>query len=254
MKKNILKTGLIAVFVVLLSTVTGCNKNGENFDSDLTISFQTKLNGANYALNNIYRNGSDVDVKFEKFQFYLSDITFVNSDGDERLVSEIELFKFNENGLAAVDVKIPKGKYETIKFGIGVKKEFNEADPANYSEEGHPLNTTENTYWGWATMYRFITAEGRYDADLNGEFEGTFAYHTGHEESYRTASYTHEIEISKKEINFLNFNIEMDDLLDYSGNEVDMVSEPYYHGGMENFHLSEKISDNMVSAISIATE
>lgn len=241
--------GIIAA--IALFSVIGCKKNGEDNDSDLTIQFQTKSAGSNYTLNQVYRNANDVDVKFEKMQFYLSDIVLVNSDGDERNLSEIALFKFNENGLASVDFEVPQGQYESIKFGVGVKKELNEADPANYSEEGHPLNTIENTYWGWATMYRFITLEGRSDSDLDGEYEGTFAYHTGNEESYRTHEITHEFKIKKKEVNFLNFELDVQQLLDKSGNTVDMVTEPYYHGGMENFHLSEKISDNILTAITL---
>lgn len=247
--KHISKIGLL---IVLFIGISGCKKNGEKIDSDFTLSFQTQVNGGNYAINDTYRNASDIDIKFESFQFYLSDITIVNSDGEGRLVSEIELFKFDVTGKSSLDFRVPHGNYESIQFGIGVKKELNEADPSNYSEEGHPLNTIENTYWGWAGMYRFIMNEGRYDADLDGTYEGIFAYHTGRELSYRTLSLPHNFDISKKESNSLSLNIDIYQLLDKSGNEIDVLTEPFYHGSTENEHITISISDNMQSAIKIA--
>ncbi len=242
----------LSLLLILFAGTTGCKKNGEKIDSDFTMSFQTQVNDANYAINDVYRNASDIDIIFESFQFYLSDITIVNSDGDGRLVSEIELFKFDATGKSTLDFRVPHGNYESIQFGIGVKKELNEADPANYSEEGHPLNTIENTYWGWAGMYRFIMNEGRYDADLDGSFEGIFAYHTGRELSYRTLSLTHEFVISKKKSNTLSFNIDLYQLLEKPGNIVDVLTEPFYHGSTENEDISIRISDNMMGAIEIA--
>lgn len=241
---------LLGLSLFLLVSTVGCKKNGEKNDSDFTLSFQTKVGGSNYALNSAYRNASDVDIKFESFQFYLSDITIVNSDGDAKLLSEIELFRFNESGYSSLDFKVPHGQYETIQFGIGVKQSLNEADPSNYSTAGHPLNTTENTYWGWAGMYRFIMSEGRFDADLDGVFEGTFAYHTGRELSYRTKTISHLFSIDKKGSNTLKLDIDLYQLLDKPGNEVDVTTDPYYHGSTENEYITIRISDNMAGAIS----
>ena len=133
-----------------------------------------------------------------------------------------------------------------------MKKELNEADPSTYAEEGNPLNITENTYWGWASMYRFIMSEGRYDGDLDGTYEGTFAYHTGREASYRTYSVSHDLEVNKKGSNTLAFTINLYELIDHLENEVDVLTEPYYHGGTENEDISTRISDNMVGAIQVA--
>ncbi|NOQ75007.1 MAG: hypothetical protein GQ574_23540 [Crocinitomix sp.] len=251
MIKKIKLISTLSFAALLLAGVTACNKNGEKLNSDLSIEFQTQVGASNYAINDVYRNASDVDIKFESFQFYLSDITIVNSDGEGRLVSEIELFKFDATGHSSLDFRVPNGDYESIQFGIGVKKELNEADPSTYSEAGHPLNTIENTYWGWAGMYRFIMNEGRFDADLDGDFEGIFAYHTGRELSYRTMTIAHDFEISKKEANALNFTIDLYQLLEKPGNEVDVTTEPFYHGSTEDEDISIRISDNMTGAIAI---
>jgi len=251
MKRKRIKITKLTLAMTLIIGLTACKKNGEKLNSELTISFQTQANGANYAIDEVYRGASDIDIKYELFQFYLSDITIVNSDGDERLVSEIELFKFDASGKSSLSFEVPHGQYETIKFGVGVKKELNEGDPADYAIEGHPLNTIENTYWGWAGLYRFITCEGRFDTDLDGTFDGTFAYHTGRELSYRTVSIAHNFKISKKEANTLALTIDLPYLLDKPGNEVDLPMEPYYHGGTENESITVRISDNMTEAIAV---
>lgn len=243
--------GIIALSAVALS----CKKNGTIKDSDLTISFQTEMNGNNHALKTSFRNSTDAyDLQYELFQFYLSDITLINSDGDSRLVSEIELFRFDDNGYSSLDFEVPKGKYTSIQFGLGVKKELNEADPSEYSETGHPLNITENTYWGWASMYRFVSAEGRYDADGDGDFEGLFVYHTGHEDAYQNVSISHTFEISKKEANTLSFAIDIFKILDASGTNVLVPDESSYHGGLDNFDLADRISKNLAGAITVSTE
>jgi hypothetical protein len=250
--KNTLKLHLSILLLGAAFSIVSCKKNGEENNADLNISFQNQVNGTNIPLNQSYRNAANVDVNYETFQFYLSDITIVNSNGDGRLVSEIELFKFDATGKANLDFRVPFGDYESIQFGIGVKKTLNEMDPSTFSDADHPLNITQNTYWGWASMYRFIMMEGRYDANLDGVFEGTFAYHTGREGSYRTFTLSHDFKIDKKDQNNLNFNIDLFQLLEKSGNSVNVVTEPYYHGGTENEDISTRISDNMVGAIKIA--
>ena len=246
------KSSLLFALIGILIIFSSCKKNGEENNADLNISFQNQVNGTNLPLNQPYRNVANVDVNYETFQFYLSDITIVNSNGDARLVSEIELFKFDATGKANLDFRVPFGDYESIQFGIGVKKSLNEMDPSSFSDADHPLNITQNTYWGWASMYRFIMMEGRYDANLDGVFEGTFAYHTGREGSYRTFTLSHDFKIDKKDQNNLNFNVDLFQLLEKSGNSVNVVTEPYYHGGTENEDISTRISDNMVGAIKIA--
>jgi len=251
-QEKIKYTSLFFAVIGLIAAITGCKKNGEKIDSDLRVEFQLQDDGENYNLEEVFRISGSTDIFVDKFQFYVSDFAMTNSDGETRDIKEISLFSFESNGKATLDFEMPKGIYENISFGVGVKKTLNEGDPANYNEEGHPLNTIENNYWGWATMYRFITIEGRYDSDLDGTFEGTFAYHTGLEDSYRNFSLDHEMRVKKNDENILAFKIDVEQILGAAGNALDVAAEPYYHGGMENFHLSEKISDNLLNAIVIS--
>lgn len=248
--KSIKKTTIVLLAILSLG-FTACKKNGETKNADLTISFQNQVDGSNFGLNTPYRNASNIDITYETFQFYLSDIVITNVKDEARLVSEIELFKFNANGFSSIDFRVPFGDYKSVSFGIGVKKALNEADPSTYSEEGNPLNITENTYWGWASMYRFIMSEGRFDEDLDGVTDGTFAYHTGREASYRVFAVNHEFEVNRKGANSLAFTLNLYELLDHLGNEVDVLTEPYYHGSTENEDISIRISDNMLGAIKV---
>ena len=77
------------IILLAIFSLTACKKNGETNNADLTISFQNQVNGANFGLNVPYRNASNVDIQYEIFQFYLSDIMIVNANDEARLVSEI---------------------------------------------------------------------------------------------------------------------------------------------------------------------
>ncbi len=247
--KGIQKFGFI---VILLISFSACKKHGIKRNADLTLGFQTKLNDSNYQLSEPIRNAADdLDVKFELFQFYLSDITLINTDGEEQLISEIGLFKFDPSGKSSVDFEILNGDYTAIKFGLGVKKELNEADPSTYSEENHPLSITENTYWGWASMYRFISAEGRFDSDLDATYESTFAYHTGYEDTYRTIQIAHNFSVEKGSSSTIDFDIDIFQLLNKPGTVVNVPDESTYHGQIETFSIAERISANLESAISV---
>jgi hypothetical protein len=246
--KKILYITLAAISLV------SCKKDKLENNSDLIVTFQTKHDGANFGLNQAYRNPSNIDVKFELFHFYLSDFTLITKDGEERMVEEIALYRFNDNGTSTNTIRIPKDEFTGVKFGLGVKKELNEGDPALYNENNHPLSTTQNTYWDWTSMYRFIVLEGRYDEELDGAFTGTFAYHTGYEDTYKNLSFEYTFKSDKKNATALNFDIDFSMIIDATGNALDLPAEPFYHGGLGTIDRAERVSTNLMKAITLRAE
>lgn len=241
----------LALALLLSASVISCKKNTAKKDADLNLAFQTTVKGENYALNTTYKDQNGGGIKVEKFQFYLSDITLTDKRGEVCVISEIELITFDDAGKALKNFKIPKGKYKSIELGIGVKQTLNEGDPAQYSSADHPLSVTQNTYWGWAGLYRFIMTEGRFDENNDGDFENAFAYHTGHNVSYRTLKIDHEFKVVNKEATTLNFEIDLYEMLHKSGTAIDVPEEPMFHGNMEKIDISTRISDNMLSALKL---
>jgi cytochrome c peroxidase len=55
---------------------------------------------------------------------------------------------------------LPAGRYDTVRFLVGVTPEVNRGNPAQYGPE-HPLNPTVNgLHWGWQGGYVFLALEG----------------------------------------------------------------------------------------------
>jgi cytochrome c peroxidase len=57
---------------------------------------------------------------------------------------------------------LPPGSYDRIRFHVGLPKELNHADPAQYAA-GHPLNPNVNgLHWNWQGGYVFFALEGNW--------------------------------------------------------------------------------------------
>lgn len=240
----------LPVFLVSLILVTGCKKS-EKQKAEVELVFQTINGSQNYSFADYFVNGDGIHMRLELLKFYLSDITFVNSKGKAFVASEIELVESDLNGKGAVTVKVPAGTYKSLKFGIGVKKEFNESNPSEFSEEGHPLNITQNTYWGMNSMYRFVMIDGRYDIEGDGISDGTFSYHTGYNESYREKQFDIDMTMDRKGQYSLTFLVDVTQFFSGPGGAVDVLTEPDYHGNTATVDLSYRISDNFASSLSV---
>ncbi len=241
---KLIRTGILLVVVFFAS----CKKNQHG---DLTIEFHTQLDGSDCDLMTPFTNSAGQQLKIELLKFYISDIVLVNNKGDEKLLSEIELITIDNNGDASMTFEAPVGDYETLKFGIGVPAPLNEADPSNYNDEGNPLNTTEGMYWDMNAMYRFVSIDGRYDIEPDGTDDGTLSYHSGYEDSYRNYTFSIQKEVEKNGSATIAVLIDLKKIICASGNEIDVVSTPYYHGNLTDFYLSIMLSDNFQSAISV---
>ena len=54
---------------------------------------------------------------------------------------------------------------------------MNASDPSDF-DSSHPLSIANNTYWSWASKYKFFMLEGRVDSQSDG-IDATFSYHSG---------------------------------------------------------------------------
>ena len=173
----------IVFAVVLTLLVSSCKKKTDK-TGQASINFQLEYNGAVIGLGSDFNNTAGQVFALTTAQFYLSDVNFITKDEENCVVQEVAFIQFNDSGAGSTTVDVPQGKYIALQFNLGVKKELNEEDPTTYNEPDHPLNVTNGTYWGWASFYRFATLEGTYDVEPDGSPDGSFAYHTGFDESY----------------------------------------------------------------------
>lgn len=244
MKNQLLRVCVLALILI------GCKKN-ENQKATVNLNFQTENSGTNYTFLEEFTNGDGIKIRIEVLQFYISNIRFVNKKGKEILAEDIALIKCDLNGLGTAEVKVPAGNYTSLRFGIGVPKELNEKTPADFTEVNHPLNSSQNTYWGMNSMYRFLMLDGKYDLEGDGLIDGSFSYHTGYEDSYRDVELVHDFSFDRKGVYSQAILIDVSKLFYVTGNIVDVVTESNFHGNYAEIDLSLRVSDNFANAVSI---
>jgi len=158
----------ILLLPLLLATGAGA--------ADLRVDFLPQFNGtplAFDALRNQTAAGQKISVT--RLDFLASDISLRRDDG-----TWLEQKNWFTN-ISARDGKtnfilenIPPGNYNAIRFQIGLPREINHGDIAQWPAN-HPLNPDANhLYWGWSKEYVFLALEGGWQ---NGGKQSGFSYH-----------------------------------------------------------------------------
>lgn len=246
MKKIIILTAMAVLFL-------GCDK--DKLKVNYSYIFQLRDGDNNLSLNEYFTNEDNLLLNIDLLQFYISNISFVRPNGDEIEISEIELIKFDENGQAQFNFSAPSGDFNKLKFSLGVPSELNDQDPSAYSsDENHPLNVTQNTYWGMAGKYRFLMIDGFYDTNGDGEQDGSYSIHTGYDEMFRNLEFNLILDLSKRNDYSTVFFIDAAYIFDGEPTtKIDILTENSYHGSTDptDMNLGIRLTDNFVNAITV---
>jgi hypothetical protein len=244
----LMKNISIVVLSLIVLVLVSCNK--EKKYPSVNLSFQTQLNGSNCSLSQVFPDSQNKSIRLELVKFYLSKISFVNHKDEVVELKDIALIDLNSSGTAMMSFALPNDSYKSLKFGVGVHKEFNSQTPADFTEENHPLNSVQNTYWGMNGMYRFVMIDGRYDIENDNIFDGTFSYHSGFESSYREVELIKDFKFKKNETYDLTIFIDIAKILEGTGGNLDLINRPNYHGNSEDMDLATTLSDNVSQVFS----
>ena len=239
---------LFQLLLFISFLLTSCKKNKI---STIHLNFETEVSGAPVQVFDAFTDNQGRSIRFELMKFYLSNLSFIDKNGEVFQANEIALMDLSMENSSSLNFSIPSAKYTAIQFGVGVPKELNEMDPSSFSEDNHPLSTTQGTYWGMNSLYRFAMFDGRYDLEADGIFDGTFSYHTGHNEAYRLVTLNKNYNFKNKETYNITIGINISKIIDGVGGNIDIVNESNYHGDTDDQHLATMISDNFVSAFTI---
>jgi hypothetical protein len=197
-------------------TIASCNGDKDLENAPLTLRFRGDFGTEPLTMfSNSYSYPGGMNVRFQNFLFYLSDIHLIKEDGSKQVLSEIALVSFKDvqdnataaQGVILPEIAVPAGTYKGIGFGVGVAPTLNGSQPGDY-KAGHPL--TDN-YWSWALGYIFTKIEG--NADLNGD--GNFnenaklTFHIGANSLYETKRFDKSITVKAGEPLELPFRIDL---------------------------------------------
>ena len=226
------------------------------------LNFQPKVSGQTFEKEIVYENIQGRKYYLNRFHLYVSNITLIDEQGREEVLSETELFDMTRPGAGKNThgegvfrtYPVAAGKYKGIRFSIGVPEALNLADPAVYADT-HPLSTFNNMHWSWASGYRFMVLEGKIDSSLNADglaIERPLAYHTGLGSLYRTVEYTlpaHAFTVNaEQELQFI-IELDINRFFYNAADTLDMVNRNISHTmpeGSEAYEIAKTITDNLV--------
>ncbi|MEO8590854.1 MAG: MbnP family protein [Flavobacteriales bacterium] len=246
-----------AIWTGMLAGLSGCRRDAivppagsDTPFGTLRVIIVPEWEGQPLEFYHEYRNVSDYRTTVESLKFYWGDVRLV--DGMATMpVSDIELFDF-QNGPVTKEWKLPTGVWSGLRTGIGVPSALNHADPATFPSD-HPLSVNSLMYWTWASGYKFVLFDGRYDPDPASvvPLVNTYLLQTGMDTCYMEMDLLTLLPITvvKDSITTLRVHMAVDKFFHSNFGTIDLATEHEAHEG--NVDLALKLTHNMIQSFSI---
>ena len=176
-----LKTITTALLVAGIA-ITGCKKPVENEvttpkTNEFHFNFDNYFGDTELKLNTeTYTTAQSEEIKITAFDYWVTNMKFVNSDGTEYAEPEsYRLLRGDKHATHHFHVaSVPAGTYTAVKFLIGVDKARNTS-----GAQTGALDPTENgdMFWSWNTGYIQAKLEGTSPQATSKD--NIFRYHIG---------------------------------------------------------------------------
>ena len=216
----------------------------------LRLKLVPEWEGQPLALYTEYRNYLDQRVNVELLKMYWGELRLFNGPYEWAL-KDVAYFNLG-NGPVSIDLSADTGEYSGFRASLGVPDALNTADPASYGAS-HPLSVNNGTYWTWATGYRFLMFEGRYDLDpqSTASLISSYALHPGMEPCYLPMEFVPStgIQIGPGNTTEVIVKIAVDRFFHSPTGNIDLATENTAHG--TNMPLAIKLSQNSVQSMSV---
>ncbi|MEQ1750838.1 MAG: MbnP family protein, partial [Prosthecobacter sp.] len=123
-----------------------------------------------------YRNQSGEDWSVTRLSYLISGVSLQREDGSWfNAPNSVAWMNAATRRQMMRQTEIPEGKYQALRFHIGIDPKDNAADPSTRAAD-HPLNPNLcGLHWSWQGGYIFMALEGLHRAG-NGQPQG-YAYH-----------------------------------------------------------------------------
>ena len=207
-----LKPSISAVLITsLLFTFSACKKEDQPYPvipKGTQFNIEVEMVSGSQAIQpgaNVYSSESGAQFKVDLLKFFLSNFSFVKSDGTEHKAGTYSLIDFAENDTRNIRIgNIPSGTYSGVKCLMGIDSAANHTLVSNEPD----LDPITGMIWSWSSGYIFFKHEGSY-LDSNGD-EQPLVYHYGQDKAvvYLDFPFDSPIEITDK--TELNVKLVMD--------------------------------------------
>lgn len=191
-----------------------------------------------------YRAPGDYRFQVELLRFYLSEIKLVN-DAGEQLIGTVKLLDMGQ-GEYDIDFVVPEGSWYGLRAGLGLPHDLNYTNAALYGD-GHPMSVNTGMYWSWATGYKFVLFDGRYNPDplSTSPLLSPFSVHTGMDTCYTTMDLFPALPFStaKDSMTEVTLRVAVDGFLQTPEETINVTLENQSHGS--NYPLALKLTRNV---------
>lgn len=248
----------VLYLILSVALLAGCKKDDPDPivpqpETTLRLNLRALYEGQLLQAGQVYQNITDYRVQVNELKLYLSHIYAVKSSGDTVSLQDIAFFDLT-TGTDGISLgSIPAGSYSSFGFSLGVPAEMNSPQNPDFSiaifQPGHPLNEANGMYWTWATGYRFVIFDGRYDTnpEATSDLIDGFSFHTGKDESYRNLVFAQGFNVAEGAKHKIRLDFEVDRFFYSETDTLDLVVNNQAHG--TNQVLSDRVSDLVVQAI-----
>ncbi|MGB0840347.1 MAG: MbnP family protein [Chitinophagales bacterium] len=228
----------IALFSAAL-LFTGCPESGLE-EIDFKIKTATTIEGENFEFDQRYTLANGTDIEISNIYFYLSDINLVTDANTEEAFSEVELFRLKDQ--PELTYTVANSDYVALNFNLGLDESLNGVDPVDYAPE-HPLSTAQNTYWSWASKYKFLLVEGKvYTDSQSNEFDG-IAYHVGMDGWHKATT----LNLATSATTELTLSFDVARIFD----DLDLSEQNVTHTDAATVEVAETVMNNFATALSL---
>jgi hypothetical protein len=237
--------------MLVVAALVGCGR-GERASSPgaVRLTVAPMWNGQPFDKNTVYTNISDERIQVQLLKCYLGDVALISAGGDTVDLFDVDLFTLTEGPVTRTYGGY-SGDFDALHVGLGVPAALNGMNPSMWANN-EPLSVVNGMYWTWATMYRFMIFDGRFDTLSTGV--GTppyqFSIHTGRNECYRTRSLPLSFTLQPGDTADLRLELDLARFFYSATDTLYMDTESQQHGSLGELPMSQKFSDMVMASMS----
>lgn len=178
-----------ASFFALTFILPSCNKTDNNTTVEgfgsVEIEFDNQAGDKSLIFGNSYTTAFGDEVKFSTFNYFISNIVLVKTDGTEYTVPKDDSYFLCKHEDAASRLitlnNVPAGDYSGLRFVLGIDSAKSVSPIGERTGVLDPASGANGMYWSWNAGYIFVKVEGTSpQAPVDpGSGENIFQYHTG---------------------------------------------------------------------------
>ena len=207
-------------------------------------------NGMPFNKSNVYLSAGDERILVQQVKFYLSRITLVAEAGDLEL-SDAELLDITNGPLTRV-FSADTGAVDSLRFGLGLPPDLNATDIITVPPND-PLGNNGGMYWTWASMYRFLIFDGRFDTDpsASGTPPFPFSIHTGRDTCYRHSTIPLALSVTTTDTARIVLDVDLARFFTDGNVILKMSDGSQSHGEVEELGQALKLMDLAIKAVQL---